>query len=386
MTAILYLVHDLTDAAVRRRLIMMRAGGAAVTVAGFRRGPTPISAIEGEPVIELGQTADGNFPQRIARVLTTITSGLERRLGGARPDVIVARNLEMLAIAYRYAAMLPGNGPRVVYETLDIHRLLLRQDTVGSMLRRLERSLIERTSLVLTSSPAFRDDYLVPVQNVTKPIVLVENKVIELDPPFEAARPERPAQGPIRIGWFGALRCRKSLRLLAAFSRRMEGAYEIVLRGRPAYREIPDFDAFVAAEPFMRFEGAYRSPEDLAAIYWQVDYVWAIDFFEEGLNSRWLLPNRLYEGCRHGGVPIAMDGTQTARFLAEHGIGLVLPDASPEGVAELLAAADRDALRERVNAMPRYMLIADRDDCRALVALMAPDRGAPVQPELEEAA
>ena len=138
-----------------------------------------------------------------------------------------------------------------------------------------------------------------------------------------------PAAGePWKIGWFGALRCRKSLELLAAFTRRMDGRFEVVLRGRPAYSEFDDFDGFVAAEPHVRFAGPYRNPEDLAAIYGEVHFSWAIDFFEEGLNSSWLLPNRLYEGCRFGAVPIAMRQTETGRFLADRHLGLLLDDAS----------------------------------------------------------
>ena len=68
--------------------------------------------------------------------------------------------------------------------------------------------------------------------------------------------------------------------------------------------------------------------EDLAAIYGEVHFTWAIDFFEEGLNSSWLLPNRLYEGCRFGAVPIAMQAApRPARFLAERHLGLLLDDA-----------------------------------------------------------
>ncbi len=38
MTAkILYLVHDLYDPAVNKRILMLKSGGAEVTVAGFRR-------------------------------------------------------------------------------------------------------------------------------------------------------------------------------------------------------------------------------------------------------------------------------------------------------------------------------------------------------------
>ena len=35
---VLYLAHDLADAAIRRRVLTLKAGGAEVTVVGFQRG------------------------------------------------------------------------------------------------------------------------------------------------------------------------------------------------------------------------------------------------------------------------------------------------------------------------------------------------------------
>ena len=118
----------------------------------------------------------------------------------------------------------------------------------------------------------------------------------------------------------------------------MEGRFEIVLRGRPAYSEFTDFDGFVAAEPYLRFDGAYRNPEDLAAIYGEVHFSWAIDFFEEGLNSSWLLPNRLYEGCRYGAVPIAMRRHRN-RTLPRR------PPSRPAARRAVVERADRSAWR-----------------------------------------
>ena len=109
---------------------------------------------------------------------------------------------------------------------------------------------------------------------------------------------------------------------------------EIILRGRPALTEFEDFHGFVDAQPHMRFEGPYRNPEDLAAIYSDVHFAWAIDFFEEGKNSQWLLPNRIYEGCLHGAIPIALAGTETAAFTQKHGIGIVIPDIGQSTLAE----------------------------------------------------
>ena len=43
---ILYLAHDLTDAAIRRRVLMLRQGGARVSVAGFQRAGNVLAGEE----------------------------------------------------------------------------------------------------------------------------------------------------------------------------------------------------------------------------------------------------------------------------------------------------------------------------------------------------
>ncbi|WEZ85292.1 glycosyl transferase family 1 (plasmid) [Rhizobium sp. 32-5/1] len=369
MLEVLYLAHDLADPAIRRRALMLEAGGADVTIAGFRRGA---SAPKDTSAIELGVTRDGRFAQRIAAVAKSALLLRGKLRGASKPDVIIARNLEMLALANRANALFGGKVP-IVYECLDIHRLLLRRDLVGRMLRGAERFLGRRISLLVTSSPAFIENYFRPLSRLEAPILLLENQVIALDDDSTkeplAARPPLPGQ-PFKIGWFGALRCRKSLQLLADFSRAMNGKFEIVLRGRPAYSEFEDFDGFVKNQPFMTYHGPYRNPEDLADIYNDVQFSWTIDFFEEGLNSSWLLPNRLYEGCRYGAVPIAMQGTETARYSGARNIGLLLEHADTEALGTLLSTmtAERYGLEfDRVVAMDPRTWTFNRADARALV-------------------
>ncbi len=373
MLDVLYLAHDVADPAIRRRTMTLEAGGAKVTVAGFRRG-ADTSAATG--IIELGITKDGKFAQRIAAVgkAAMVLGGKLRGMG--RPGIIIARNLEMLALANRANAIFGGDIP-IVYECLDIHRLLLRKDFAGRMLRAAEQYLGRNVSLLVTSSPAFIENYFRPISQLKAPTLLLENKVIDLGDSAAAKPPlPRPPEpgAPWKIGWFGALRCQKSLKLLAEFSRAMDGKFEIVLRGRPAYSEFDDFDGFVKNEPFMTFHGSYRNPEDLAAIYHEVHFSWSIDFFEEGLNSSWLLPNRLYEGCRYGAVPIAMRGTETARFLSAKHIGLLLDRAESAALAHLLA--DMTPARyltefDRVAGTGSENWVFDRTDCQRLVSRLA---------------
>lgn len=350
---ILYLVHDLKDSAVDRRVKMLRAGGATVTIAGFSRSSDPAQDLPSSgDKIKLGRTRNAAFGQRIIAVAKAILT-LRRVFGGIeRPDLILARNLEMLALANRASRL--WKTP-IAYESLDIHRLLLRQDPVGALLRGVERLLARQARFLITSSPAFVDNYFKPFRIIDAPIMLIENKVynpaIGRSPPVKKRQP-----GPWRIGWFGALRCRRSLELLASFTRKLGGAVEVVLRGRPSLNEFSDFEGFVANEPFIQFCGPYRNPEDLEAIYEAVDFAWAIDFFEAGQNSDWLLPNRLYESCLHGAVPIAMAGTQTALYLQQKSLGLVLDEATPEALLTMfshLDQADYAKALERIVLQPK---------------------------------
>ncbi|TIP83718.1 MAG: glycosyl transferase family 1, partial [Mesorhizobium sp.] len=83
-----------------------------------------------------------------------------------------------------------------------------------------------------------------------------------------------------------------------------------------------------------------------------------------------LLPNRLYEGCRFGAVPISMVNTETGRFLDRQGIGVLLPQAAPEALEAALGELEEhrfEKLRARVLARNPRTWSHDRSDCRALV-------------------
>jgi succinoglycan biosynthesis protein ExoL len=341
---------------------MLRRGGAQVRLAGFRRGEKPLPG----PATVLGRTRDGRMAARAAAVLSALPRLPARLPPGPAPDVILARNLEMLALGARLAARHPG--ARLVYELLDVHRLLSGRGPVPAVLRAVEAALMRRVAAVVISSPGFAGHYLGPFRRPAAEVLLAENKPLAaLSPDAPAAR---PPGGSTVIGWFGILRCAWSLHALDRLTRAAPGRFRVDLRGRPARDALPDFDAVVAANPDLAFHGAY-APGDLPAIYGGVDLAWLIDRFEAGGNSDWLLPNRLYEGCLHGAVPLALAGTETARRLADLGIGIIADAPSDDALARALAAPDLPALRAAVLRLPRTTWEADTAECRAFVADLA---------------
>lgn len=371
-TRVLYLAHDLDDSAIWRRHDMLRQGGADVRLAGFRRGDGPLRAA---PVV-LGQTRNGRLAARALAVLHALP-GLSGRLGpGPAPDVILARNLEMLALAVSLRWRFPD--ARIVYEVLDIHRLLLGKGLRSRALRAVEAALMRHVALVIVSSPGFVRHYLTPFLRPVRQIALVENK------PFKTGRPARPAisDGPIRIGWFGILRCAWSLAMLDRLTRAEPGRWKVVLRGRPALDVLPDFHATVAANPDIAFLGPYRWPMDLPEIYATIDLAWLIDRYESGGNSDWLLPNRLYEGSAQGAVPLALEGTEVAARLRSLGVGVIAAGPAETQLRDALCLIDRTTvgtLRAKLAALPASTWEADPEDCCALVALVG-TAGMPMVP------
>ncbi len=346
---------------------MLHAGGAEVTVLGFRRDASAPPTVGGAPAIDLGRTHDGRLAHRALAVLLVALRPAALRAAIADADVVIARNLETLLLAARV------RGPRrLVYECLDIHRSLLGNGMVARGVQAVERRLLAMVDLVVTSSHRFADDYFCKGRSVPAPIRLVENKVLAIDgEPAPAAMDRVGAGPPWVIGWFGMLRCRRSLATLTALVRNSGGQVRVVLAGVPSEDELGDLAAHVAAVPGMTFLGRYR-PSSLSRLYGRVHFAWAIDHFEEGLNSAWLLPNRLYEALAHGAVPIAIESVETGAWLERHGVGITI--AGDDQVADMMAAMTPGRLaaeRAAVDALPREAVTAGLADCRDLVGAIA---------------
>jgi succinoglycan biosynthesis protein ExoL len=373
---ILYLVHDLADPAVNKRATMLRDGGALVTIAGFRRTPDPIADVAGCTAINLGQTYNGGFIQRVLSVVREVILLSKHRKLFTDADIVIARNLEMLAIAVRGRSLCSAS-PALVYESLDIHRLLLNKGPIGITLRALEGWLSKKASVLITSSPAFVTNYFEKLSSVRLPVRLLENKVYAPDVE-DSDVPVRPSGPPWRIGWFGIIRCCKSLQSLADLVKQSHGSVQVIIRGRPALDQIPEFNKIVTTTPGLSFAGPYKNPEDLSAIYRDVHFSWSIDMFEEGLNSSWLLPNRLYEGGLFNTVPIALKSVETGRFLERLGIGVTLEqplDISLQSFFRNLTNKDYQNLEKNAMEISKSQWYYDKKESKALVDYLSTLKG-----------
>ncbi|WP_170244907.1 glycosyltransferase family protein [Pararhodospirillum oryzae] len=289
--------------------------------------------------------------------------------------MIVARNLEMLLLAW-LARWFFAPRAALVYELLDIHTLMVGRTPMGRGLRAIERVLLRSCRLVIVSSPAFIHSYLARFQAGHPPALLVENKVFPATCPGAALRPSGP---PWRIGWFGNLRCRTSLDCLLEVARRTPSLIEIDLRGIIACDTLTTLPQEVADLPNVFWHGRYES-RDLPEIYGRVHFCWAIDYFQSGLNSAWLLPNRLYESCLHDCQPLAVATVETGRWLEAHGLTGRLEEPLADSMVAFLAAltpADYEKQAAHLSTLDRGLFRHATSDCEAFVATLVGTTASP---------
>jgi succinoglycan biosynthesis protein ExoL len=210
---------------------------------------------------------------------------------------------------------------------------------------------------------------------------LLENKVAAGQIPDSARHGHLKAGTPWVIGWFGALRCRRSLEALAAIADALGDRVQIHLRGWVSPTDIPRdaFEDAVGTRSNLTYFGPYLNPADLAEIYNQVHFSWCIDYLDAGANSDWLLPNRVYEGGLFGVVALARSETATGRFVATAGLGKDFGEPLTSSIMnylESLGPETYERTRRVVMQTPSSVFVDEDDTFKLLVLMSAVGSGA----------
>lgn len=371
MKTIAFFGHDSGDAAVRRRVRALSDDG--FDIIGYMPKRRADKAADWQNV-ELGMTRDGAFLNRIKVIFTGAWRASRPRNNLKRADLIYARNLDMLACAFLAKRFLNSKTP-VIYECLDVHRMMCRQDFIGRSLRAIEGALLKRCAGLVVSSPGFLKNYFSRYHEGLYRAVLVENR-LAAGADYGTRTKSAAHLGkntPLKLGWVGNLRCKVSLGLLADLADHFGPRLEVHLHGQPARTEIEVFEPVIEQRANMFYHGRYRSPEDLAAIYGGLDIVWAGDFMEAGFNSEWLLPNRIYEGGYYITPSVAPAGTQTAHWIASHDCGFLVEQPLAQTLAALIETlmADPsliDAKARALLAMDEHVFIQPSGFMRAMIS------------------
>lgn len=332
--------HDWAESTVVKRIRAFSGLGLRVVGFSFRRDKFARDFRPFWDNVHLGTTQDRNYLKRLPALLRALPRVLRHRRTLREADFLYARNIDMGALALA-AKLLSGATAPLVYEVLDVQRVFLGNGALSRLFRWLERQLLRRCDLLVISSPGFDVHYFRSIQGYRGRLFLLENKISFAQAaavPRPALSEEVESKPPDKwvIGWFGTLRCPKSLAMLCRIADALPGQVEIYLRGVPTETGLEVFRQAIAGRTNMIYDGEYRNPDDLAALYGRVHLAWAFDFLDEGANSDWLLPNRLYEGGYFGAVALASEHTQTGAKVRALGLGHTFAPPEVENLVAFL--------------------------------------------------
>ncbi len=364
--------HDANESTILKRANAFLHQGCTVVGFMFRRDRVGLQSAAIFRNVELGSTRDRSYIRRLPLLMLGIWRAVRSPATLRGADVIYARNIDMLTVALA-AKVLTGSRASVAYEVLDVQRPFLRQDLVGTIFRMAERFMLRYCALLVVSSPDFVDHYFAPVQGRRTGWILLENKV----PPAASSKlaaVEKPAGPPWVIGWYGTLRCRRSLSALCTLADTLGSDVQIRLGGRPSLEDltVAEIEHVVAQRSGMQYIGAYRSPADLDAIYGSVHFSWCVDYIDAGSNSDWLIPNRIYEGGLLGAVALARRNTATGRLVERRGYGFAFDEPLEAGVVAFLRGLDAVSFKKaqsRLLAAPPDAFVDLRDSADLVAAL-----------------
>jgi succinoglycan biosynthesis protein ExoL len=368
MKRIAFFAHERGDARVVKRISALRDEGWGVLGFTFHRDRGKPEVPPAWEDIDLGTTYNRRYVQRLFTLgKSLVTLWRERdRLGDCA--VIYAVNTDNAALAL-CGRFLSGSRAPLVLELADIQPAMTGAGVASRLMRSVERWVLRRSALLVTTSPGFVRHYFGPVQGFKGEIFLLENKIYPSTEVPVVEMKEHPVRGgaPWVVGYSGAFRCRRSMELIGALAERLRGKVHFVLRGYASGTITEDFTELLGERPEVVFGGPYAYPDDLPGMYGAVDFNWCFDESDPGGNSAWLLPNRIYEGGLFRTPALAAAGTETGRWVAENGCGWEIPEPLEESLAEFFKTMTEEKWRAaaaRCAAVPDDLLRGEGDYVR----------------------
>jgi succinoglycan biosynthesis protein ExoL len=373
---VLYSIFDINNQGFLRRLSRLAEADIPPTILAFSRGTSVAGKaknlqmiLASADVIDLGEQSKGLSVRRLAQFARGCMRAILAATRSKPFDIVIARNLDMAIIALPFLLRRPR--PRFVYEVLDIHPAAWSKSLLARISRRFERIILKHADRVIVSTLAFHTEHLGPRMGVpTDRVCLIENKIA----PEQVGLVTQNTQDydrPIRIAYFGKLRCERSIEILTALVRDFPGEFEVVLAGYPDAIPKELFDRFAALDA-VDYRGTFSSVAELSTLIVDTHFVWTIDLKHAGANSSWLLPNRLYESVATGTPVLAFKGDACAEHVIARGWGLVLDSLAPEAIRDVLMQLKPevyDKLRETIRMTPPEDYVDTGDIVRLLERL-----------------
>lgn len=364
------------DPRIRRHAQALAEAGWDVCAVGLRggRGPTPSF-----PVTEVDLPVEGRAKRLAQLGFNRLVPGraqevhwsspLPRAVYAAvrafTPDVVVANDWPVLPACARAAESLDA---KLVYDSHEygvgehVDRWKWRL-LYPAYIHALELDGIKTASLVMTVSDGI-SDLLAADLDLMRPPTVVRNMPAYQRSAFHAAH------SPLEVLYQGVFAPDRGLELLLAGAALWGSGATLVLRGLGPEAYVDTLRSAAAALPAgrVRFDPA-ADPRDLVVSASTSD-VGIHPIPGVSAQTRLCLPNKFFEYAMAGLALCVSDVPEMARLLKQHDLGVLIPEATPQGIASTIASLDAEAVEhyKRQSLLAAQVLNWTHESARVVAA------------------
>jgi len=272
--------------------------------------------------IDLGLIGDRQYMKRLVVMLKSLYIIIKNRDKIRNAKANFASGLDLLVLAL-FAKFFINHKSKVIYDVCDIRRVFVEKNLRGIIFRFIERLLLKYIHILVVTSPAFMKNYFWPIQKYKKMWFLLENKLYEpfINYPLIGQKKKMYFLDKWIVGYFGAIRCSKSWEIIKYIAKKMPDKIEFYIRGVPTKVDKKEFFRDIKTIPNIKYDGEYQNPDDLPTMYEMIHFMWCFELVDVKHNSRWLLPNRFYEGGFFGTPLLSAKGFEVGNYIEKMNLG-----------------------------------------------------------------
>ena len=319
----------------KKRIIAFKNNVEDLTIVSYYRNQN----VEYDNHHNLGKSPQKHYLRRFIKLIIDIPRLLKIISNNPDIDVVYAWNFD-IALLFRLSRLFSKRNYIFIYEVADIKPILLSKSIIGKMLRKLEQFILNETDYLCVTSEDFISNHFDKYYNYTAHTHILENKVFpKLYSTSVKNKSNRvPNDSKWKIGLVGLFRCEISLQLLFELASRLPEKIDIILAGRPEEHVKDIFNKLIKHENVFNI-GEYLYPDDLQNIYSKIDIIWSADFSELSVNSKWLLPNRIYEAGVFSIPQLCFSTNETiCKYVKSLNIGWILEKANIESLVRFFSS------------------------------------------------
>lgn len=341
---IIYILQVSSHARYWRRIDKMESLGVQSSVFAFERDNFYAGTKKTRQYESLGNIEQEKYMKRVFPLIKSIKT---MRSEIKKANVVYTFGMDTFIIGW-LATLFNGNKPKFVYEVGDIRTIFTNKGIIPKIFRIIEKIILKRTDLLVVTSEAYIQEYFKGIQKSKK----LNYHVIENKPELELNVSNMKYKGSnnqkIRIGFFGVLRCYRTLEVLKRLMTEYEDKFELYIRG--IISQGKDIVDEMKLLDNVKVEGEYKVPDDLPSMYNQIDIIWACYPYKgkEISNRMWAKTTRFYEACYFKKPMITLKGTQDSYYVTDKGIGLVLDLSDIDSSVEQLSKLTLKEINEMV--------------------------------------